>query len=111
MSASEYENPNLRENQRRLTAAGDGACAPEQEVARSSRAGPTLRTSHPAIGYRCAGRFVFRAFPARGVSFVVPNPTGPSRSLSASRCCSTRYSTTSERWRTVPRWAYTRRGT
>jgi hypothetical protein len=47
MSASEYENPNLRENQRRLTAAGDGACAPEQEVARSSRAGPTLETPSP----------------------------------------------------------------
>jgi hypothetical protein len=51
--------------------AGGGACAPEQEVARSSRAGPTLRNFRPTVSYRQAGRFVFSTIPARGVGSLL----------------------------------------
>jgi len=46
------------------------------------------------------------------VSMVVPKVRAcraATRSPNLARCCSTRYSTTSARWRTCPRWPSTRR--
>jgi hypothetical protein len=90
------ESPNLRKNQRPLTAAAEAACAPEQEVARSSRAGPMLRSLRPTVTYRQLGRFAFYSLPCRG---VVPGdkPHRPEPILECSACCSIRNSTTSDR--------------